>query len=185
MLKVEARLVASLHVNTSHEQCWQHWLRGSILRQFPIYFSKVVDRKRDQQNEISKMRERDIFILFSSGDGWQRHTMEGGLRYKKWFLWYKFKREFYVEIILSNCDLADKFLSRNYNMETYIQNDVIKLLILGCFDPCKSGGGGEIFVPAVYISWSTYGFCMKPGQCLHLSILFTTRSRGLRKTHNY
>ena len=39
---------------------------------------------------------------------------------------YKFKRVFYVEKILSSCDLADKCLSRNYNMETYIPNDVIE-----------------------------------------------------------
>ena len=36
---------------------------------------------------------------------------------------YKFKREFYVEKILSSCDLTDKCLSRNYNMDTYILNE--------------------------------------------------------------
>ena len=59
----------------------------------------------------------------------------------------------------------------------------LTLLSLGFFDPCKSGGGGGLFVPAVYISWSTYGFFTKLGQCLHWSIIFTIIKKKLTWRH--
>ena len=61
--------------------------------------------------------------------------MESALLYEKWVLWIYYESNIYIIIIslrenfmqkkiLSSCELAENVLSRNYNMDSYIPNDV-------------------------------------------------------------
>ena len=85
----------------------------------------------------------------------------------------------YIGFIISRDNM------KNHSLINTIKDDNkrehLTLLSLGFFGPCKSGGG--LFVPAVYISWSTYGFCTKLGQCLHWAIIFTIIKKKLTWRH--